>query len=187
MNISISTLYALATSVLSGVMLFGSVPVQAQTRQTDTVYCASNSNKYQECAMPWRDARLVRQESKSACVRGRSWGVNRHGIWVKNGCRGRFAAAGRAHRYGHSDWRHATHHGEHRRGYGRDREIRLQCDSNKKRYQMCRVDVGRRGYVRLVHQMSDARCTKGYSWGYNRAGVWVSHGCRAKFVVHRRW
>jgi hypothetical protein len=41
--------------------------------------------------------------------------------------------------------------------------------------------------VRLVRQMSDARCSEGYSWGWNRAGVWVNHGCRGQFVVDRRW
>lgn len=70
---------------------------------------------------------------------------------------------------------------------GRDRPIRLQCDSNHQRYQMCMVDVGRRGRVQLVSRVSDARCTEGYSWGWNRAGVWVDHGCRARFAVDQRW
>ncbi|AND69683.1 hypothetical protein ATSB10_22290 [Dyella thiooxydans] len=68
-----------------------------------------------------------------------------------------------------------------------DRDIRLQCDSNGRHYQMCRVDTGRHGRARLVRQLSSSRCTEGYSWGYNRAGVWVDHGCRGQFVVERRW
>ncbi|KGI77144.1 hypothetical protein LF63_0112205 [Oleiagrimonas soli] len=180
------TLFTAATAVALGAgLLAASAPVHAQVQSQDTVYCASNSNKYTECAIPWRDARLVRQESKSGCVHNKDWGVNARGLWVKNGCRGRFAAAG----YGrHDGYRRAgSHHGEHRHGRGWDRRIELQCDSNKKRYQMCRVDVGRHGSVRLIHQMSDTRCTQGYSWGWNRAGVWVNHGCRAKFIVDRRW
>lgn len=159
------------------------LPAQPRAQRDRVVYCASNGNRYQRCAVPWRDARLVRQDSKSACVRDRSWGVDRDGLWVAHGCRGEFAEAGGWHHGRH----HAWHQGGGRPAPGWDRLIRLQCDSNKKRYQLCLVDVGRHGAVRLEHQMSDARCTEGYSWGWNRAGVWVDHGCRARFVVDRRW
>jgi Protein of unknown function (DUF3011) len=101
---------------------------------------------------------------------------------VDRGCRGLFAEAWRGRPgYGGPDG------GGWRPGPDWDRQIRLQCDSNKKHYQLCQVDVGRQGQVRLVKQLSDTRCTEGYSWGWNRAGVWVDHGCRGQFVVDRRW
>jgi hypothetical protein len=195
----------LSSRLLLGVVatLFGvlSLPTAAlaQSRQGDAaIRCESTNGKFNRCAMPWRDARLVRQESKGACVRGESWGVDRQGLWVDRGCRGLFAASSdrrdyRDERPGYGDdSRYDDRAGGDRRGGwqpgpGWDRQIRLQCDSNKKRYQMCQVDVGRRGRVRLVQQMSDARCSEGYSWGWNRAGVWVNHGCRGQFVVDRRW
>lgn len=165
--------------------LTAAVPVQAQGSRT--IRCESNDAKFNRCNMPWRDAELVKQESKGACIRGQSWGVDRQGLWVDRGCRGLFAEA----RGGYSD---------RARGYDRpgsgagwqpgpgwDRSIRLQCDSNKSRYQMCRVDLGRHGRAQLVRRLSDARCTEGYSWGWNRAGVWVDHGCRGQFLVDRRW
>jgi hypothetical protein len=160
----------------------------AQSRQGDAaIRCESTNGKFNRCAMPWRDARLVRQESKGACIRGESWGVDRQGLWVDRGCRGLVAEAdGRRPGYGRPD-HGGPGYGGWQPGPGWDRQIRLQCDSNKKRYQMCQVDVGRRGRVRLVRQMSDARCSEGYSWGWNRAGVWVNHGCRGQFVVDRRW
>jgi hypothetical protein len=37
-----------------------------------------------------RGVRLVRQQSKSACVQGRSWGYNRNTIWVSRGCEADF-------------------------------------------------------------------------------------------------
>lgn len=173
-TVAVSVLSFLAGLVLAG----GPARVQAQN-WNDPVRCVSQDGHYARCVMPWRDARLVKQESKAACIRGQSWGVDRGILWVDRGCRGLFAAADR--------WHGGGDHGGWRPGPGWDRQIRLQCDSNQKRYQMCRVDVGPRGRARLVRQMSDARCTEGYSWGWNRAGVWVAHGCRGQFVVDRRW
>ena len=40
----------------------------------------------------WRGVQMVRQTSKSACVEGRSWGYDRGGVWVNDGCAGVFAA-----------------------------------------------------------------------------------------------
>lgn len=160
------------------------LPVTSVAREQDgrTIRCESINGKFNRCAVPWRDVELARQESKGACIRGQSWGVDRRGLWVDRGCRGLFVEA----RYYRPD------HG--RPGYGGwqpgpdwNQQIRLQCDSHGNRYQLCQVDVGRHGQVRLVKRMSDARCIEGSSWGWNRAGVWVDRGCRAQFVVDRRW
>ena len=180
MHVSDKILMSVAAGLLGALSLTAVPPVQAQGGQA--IRCESNDGKFNRCAVPWRDAQLTRQESKGACIRGQSWGVDRQGLWVDRGCRGLFAEADRG-RPGHG----RPDSGGWRPGPDWNRQIRLQCDSNKKRYQMCEVDVGRRGRVRLVNQMSDTRCTEGYSWGWNRAGVWVNHGCRGKFVVDRRW
>jgi hypothetical protein len=59
------------------------------------VTCESKDNRQVECAMNTRgDVRVVRQLSKTACVEGRTWGLSRHSVWVKDGCRAVF---------GHSD------------------------------------------------------------------------------------
>jgi len=172
----VGVVLGLATGVLAGW-----TPTAKAQDWNSPVRCASKDGHYARCAIPWRDARLVKQESKGACIRGRSWGVERGVLWVDRGCRGLFAAAGGG--YGHYD----GHRDHGRPGPGWDRPIRLQCDSNKNRYQLCRVDLGGHGRARLVRQMSKSRCTEGYSWGSNRAGVWVAHGCRAQFVIDRRW
>lgn len=192
MTVSNRVLIGLAAGLMGLGGLMAAPTVLA--RGEPTVRCESINGKFNRCTMPWREVELVKQESKGACIRGQSWGVDRQGLWVDRGCRGLFAAA----RHGRPGYGHP---GQGRPDYGRpghrpggwqpgpgwDRPIRLQCDSNKKRYQMCMVDVGRRGRVELVRRMSDARCTEGYSWGWNRAGVWVDHGCRAQFMVDRRW
>jgi Protein of unknown function (DUF3011) len=60
----------------------------------------------------------------------------------------------------------------------------IACNSDDMRRHSCYIDT-RGGEVRLVRQLSDAACTKGYSWGTNRRGIWVDHGCRADFAVVR--
>ena len=59
----------------------------------------------------------------------------------------------------------------------------LSCSSDDGRRNYCNTDT--RGGVRLVRQRSDARCSEGYSWGYDRRGIWVDRGCRADFEVGR--
>lgn len=146
-------------------------PPRSGAYHGEVVACASVDQHTRRCRVPWRNARLVHQDSSAACVRGRSWGVRRGEIWVSNGCRGQFAEA-RGRR------------GDRGRRWQRD--IPLRCASHGYNYQMCRVDVGRRGDVILTRQMSSTRCVRGQTWGWNRAGVWVDRGCDARFLVHRR-
>jgi len=40
--------------------------------------------------------------------------------------------------------------------------------------------------VSLSHQLSDANCIEGKSWGVKGNNIWVSHGCRADFVITPR-
>jgi hypothetical protein len=47
----------------------------------------------------------------------------------------------------------------------------------------CQADT--RGGVQLIKQRSDSSCRQGRSWGFDRRGIWVDHGCRADFQVGR--
>lgn len=174
-----------AVSMLLGASLLMAPPV-ARAQRGGAVLCESNNGHFNRCMVPWRDATLIRQESKGACIRGQSWGLDRQGLWVDRGCRGRFAEADDGQRYGRVDDR-GRGDGGWRPGPDWNREIRLQCNSNGGRYSFCQVDVGGHGQARLLNQQSSARCTEGYSWGWNRAGVWTDHGCRGVFSVDRRW
>jgi Protein of unknown function (DUF3011) len=152
-----------------------STPVQAQG-YGDTVECESRNFSYQSCQVPWRDARLIRQKSDSACVRGRTWGIDRRGLWVDRGCSGVFAAAGR-HGGG----------GDGRPGPDWDRRFAIGCSSEGYGYRFCSVDVGHGGRVSLERQVSGSPCVEGRTWGWNRAGVWVNQGCSGTFTIDRRW
>lgn len=60
----------------------------------------------------------------------------------------------------------------------------LRCESIDQRDRYCPVDT--RGGVRIVRQESRADCVLGRTWGYDRGGVWVARGCRARFEVGGR-
>jgi Protein of unknown function (DUF3011) len=66
---------------------------------------------------------------------------------------------------------------------GRQNTSVVACSSNDMRRRYCDADT--RGGVRLLKQHSDSACRQGYSWGYDRRGIWVDHGCRADFEVGR--
>ena len=57
-----------------------------------TITCKSERFRYNRCPVytGGRRVRLSRQLSDASCVRGSSWGVDRDGIWVNNGCAAEF-------------------------------------------------------------------------------------------------
>ena len=57
----------------------------------------------------------------------------------------------------------------------------ISCSSDDGHRRYCPADT--RGGVRLIKQRSDSPCRQGYSWGFDRGGIWVDRGCRADFVV----
>lgn len=146
----------------------------------DQVRCESRGYNYTRCNANWRDARIVRQTSNNECRKGRSWGVDRQGLWVDRGCGGVFVEAGGRPGYGNNN-------GSWQPGNNWDRDIRFTCQSEDFRYKLCQVDTGRGGQVRIERQLSDTRCVQNRNWGYNRAGVWVNGGCAGIFTVERRW
>ncbi|MEO7065184.1 MAG: DUF3011 domain-containing protein [Dokdonella sp.] len=159
-------------------------------RRGDTIECGSRGYKLARCRVPWRDARLVRQTSDSSCVRDRTWGFDRGGIWVDKGCGGTFAEARRGDRpdYGNGgDRPDYGNGGDWRPGPGFDTSIRVRCASQGYHYNMCQVDTGRGSSVRVERQISNTRCEQGRTWGFNRAGIWVDGGCEAIFRIDRRW
>lgn len=59
----------------------------------DLVVCESHRERWVHCAAPvnGRRVRVVEQYSRAACIEGRTWGVDRRGIWVTGGCRAEFS------------------------------------------------------------------------------------------------
>jgi hypothetical protein len=60
-------------------------------RRAETVYCESGDGRRHWCREGiGRRVRLIRQRTNARCIQGRTWGVDRAGIWVDRGCRADF-------------------------------------------------------------------------------------------------
>lgn len=142
------------------------------------IRCSSDDGRTRRCNVDTRGGvRLVRQESRSPCIQGRTWGVDRRGIWVTNGCRARFQVGG-GHGYDQPGY------GQGNPGYGNGYgEQVIRCESRDDRQRFCRVPGGVRE-AQIVRRLSDTRCQFNYNWGYQRDGIWVDRGCRAEFRVY---
>lgn len=133
----------------------------------NTIRCESKEGRLVYCGSAG-DAQLLRQVSKTACIRGQTWGTDGRGLWVDRGCRGDFQVGLRGNGYGRGEWQ------------GANGQV-FNCESVNNRQRLC--PVGGRGDVRLLRQLSDARCVEGQTWGRDGNGVWVTQGCRAEFQL----
>jgi len=70
------------------------IPASFLTAQ-QSIKCESNNGRRTYCGTyPADRVRLDRQISDSPCEQGRSWGVDRNGLWVDRGCRAYFVVRG---------------------------------------------------------------------------------------------
>jgi len=177
-------------STLIGGLIASSVQAQPYggygQQYGEAVDCRSSGYNYQRCEVPWRDARIVRQLSDTQCIRGRTWGFDPRGgfIWVDRGCAARFVEGGG---YGGGPGYGGGGPGYWQPGPEWNQRFSVTCESQGGDNRFCQVDVGGGGRVYLERQLSNTPCYEGQNWGWNRAGVWVSQGCRATFVIDRRW
>jgi len=149
------------------------------------VRCSSNDDRARYCSVDTRGGvRLVRQESRSPCIQGRTWGYDRRGIWVANGCRARFQLGGGQgyDRPGYRQPGYGPRYGHTGYGPGQGAQV-IRCESRDGRQRFCRVSGGLRE-AQIVRRLSDTRCQFNYNWGYQRDGIWVDRGCRAEFSVY---
>jgi len=166
-----------------GAGLFATPHVAHAQRGGDTVNCFSDNGRRSYCRVPWRDARLIRQDSKTACIRGRTWDMDRNGLWVDDGCRGIFQEAGGWGGGGRPGWGGGRPgDGDGRPGWGGGSQV-VSCGSVNNRRNFCSAPIGRG--ARMVAQDSDSSCREGYSFGFTRDGIWVDRGCRGRFDTGR--
>jgi len=134
-------------------------------RETVTIRCESTDGRLRTCGSGLQGrVELQRQISKTACVQGSNFGLRNGSVWVDRGCRGDFSIRLRANQ-------------------PVDPSYSVTCSSTNSRYTTCAWDE-RRGQPQLLERLSNQACTNGYSWGYSaRTGLWVNHGCRARFAA----
>lgn len=148
---------------------YGGTPSYPYPGSSGTIRCESQDKHNRRCPADTRyGVSLARQLSDTPCVQGRTWGWDRNGIWVDDGCRAEFVLGG-----GHGN-------GNPGGGYGQGRTVR--CESQDNRMRRCSTSVYRN--VQIQRKLSDSPCIQGSSWGWDRNGIWVDHGCRADFLVN---
>jgi Protein of unknown function (DUF3011) len=157
--------FVVAISGLIAVIAMAPRPGMAQ----HSISCSSDDGKRHYCTVDTRGGvSMKRQRSDAGCEEGFSWGYDRRGIWVDHGCRADFVV-------------NAGYGGEPPESEGG--RLTITCSSDDGKRHSCPADT--RGGVRMFNQRSKARCTEGSSWGYDRSGVWVDHGCRADFRLRQ--
>lgn len=158
-----------------------------------TLVCESVDNQPRYCRSDTRGGvRLVKQFSKSGCYEGRTWGYDRWGVWVTDGCRAKFEVAeSYADPYGNRGYRDRDYGDQRYEGdYPPYEERRrwhapqtLTCESKGNRLNYCRARLGN-ARVEIERQLSDTRCREGGNWGWDGGGIWVKNGCRAIFSIY---
>jgi hypothetical protein len=147
-----------------------------------TMTCSSDDGKRHFCNLDSGGGRvqLQNQRSGSPCTEGYSWGSDSSVIWVDHGCRADFSVSG-----GRGGWNRDSDRGSQwdRNSYQGGQDQVISCSSDDMHRHYCPADT--RGGVQLLKQRSDASCRQGRSWGYDRSGIWVDHGCRADFQIIR--
>jgi Protein of unknown function (DUF3011) len=133
-----------------------------------SIACASEDGKRHYCDVDTRGGvSMIRQRSDTHCEEGYSWDYDRRGIWVDHGCRADFVV-------------NSGHGGEPPESSGGRLTITCSSDDGQRHYCPAETRYG----VRMFRQLSKTRCTEGYSWGFDRNGIWTDHGCRADFRLH---
>lgn len=134
------------------------------------IVCESREGKRRRCPTGFGGpVVLVEQYSDSPCIEGDTWGWTPGEVWVRRGCRGLFdEGRGRPGLPGGG-----------RPGYG-GYDYSVTCASEGGRYRSCAWDDSQ-GRPRLIEQISRDPCIEGRTWGYDRNGLWVDQGCRARF------
>ncbi|HEY9131019.1 MAG TPA: DUF3011 domain-containing protein [Dyella sp.] len=190
-----------AASVLAGFAGMGlSYDAEAQRYRDDDrdgyrddVYCASNDGRDARCRTPWRDSEMAQQMSRASCIRGRTWGNDRYGVWVTDGCRATFREArrgggrpdyapARPSPVEGPDYVYARPDIAYRPGYNDGPGREVYCASNDSRGSRCQMPWR---YSELSRQMSKSPCIYNQTWGSDPHSVWVKQGCRGQFVEAR--
>lgn len=110
-ELKLSNIGSDATDRSCSLMATGRATLMAQagyrSGSDNVVTCESEHHRLTECDMNTRgDVELVRELSSTECIRGDNWGLSRHSVWVKDGCRAVFRNedAPSSRRHGRREW-----------------------------------------------------------------------------------
>jgi len=88
-------IYALVELAIAPQAVSAQQQLASETVTTTTIACTSKANERQHCsASTSAGVLMVRSTGPAACLLGKTWGYDDHGVWVLDGCSGEFAVAG---------------------------------------------------------------------------------------------
>ncbi len=140
------------------------------------IVCESWQFRPNNCPADTRGGVRLLQQTGGICTQGQTWGFTPRGIWVNNGCRAIFAVVGGRPGFGSGPGGGGGFPDAPVQG-GRPRFI--VCESWQFQPNRCATDVFQRPQVDVIA----GNCIEGRTWGWDRGGVWVNGGCRARFRV----
>lgn len=173
-------------------------PMISSSTKPATILCESKNNTRNHCRTDTRwGVTLVRQVSENECIRGRSWGYDKDGIWVNEGCRGEFTLGENitetplvsapvpvvvqqpvvvtqpviVQQSAPQVVAVPT----------MERVPTIMCESIDGRRNHCAVET--MDGIRLLRQTSDSNCVLNSTWGVDGNGIWVTNGCRGEFAI----
>ena len=131
------------------------------------IVCESWQFRPQQCMADTRGGVRLLQVTGGLCNQGQTWGYDRRGIWVTNGCRAIFAVTP-GPSFGPGPGPRPPLPGR-----------LIVCESWQFRPARCAASVFRRPRIEVIA----GTCLEGQTWGWDRGGIWVNGGCRARFLL----
>lgn len=153
--------------------------------------CESWNWRDAQCPVAGRinGARLVRVIAGD-CRDGQTWRWDRRALYVRAGCRADFEVQLADGRWGNGGgWSGGGNGGGWNTGDwaggGWDGQsavpARITCESWNWQPARCAVPGLR---AATLERVIAGDCRQGRSWGYGRDAIWVTDGCRARFLIH---
>jgi Protein of unknown function (DUF3011) len=182
-------------------------PVSAQQQR---ITCQSQNGRYRFCDVNTRGGvRFIRQISNAECRQGSTWGYDRNGIWVDQGCSAEFAVRDRGGNNNNNNYNPNQNNGgdntaaivggvlavgaiaavlasgSNNNNNNNSFNDTITCGSERGNFTRCSANISRRDRVFLKRQLSNSGCWEGDTWGYDNNGIWVDKGCRGLFEIQR--
>ncbi len=156
----VGTAAALIATVLLAAPGHGAETPRFRPRAHQLV-CESVRFRRHDCPADTRGGVRLLQQTSGICTRGVTWGTTPRSVWVTNGCRAIFAVV--------------PGPGGSPPPAGR----LIVCESAGRQRTRCAAPLSRRPRIEVI----SGTCAEHRSWGWDRAGVWVRNGCRARFLL----
>ncbi len=154
----------------------GGYPGGGYPPQARQITCESWQFRPNECPADTRGGVRLLQQTGGMCTQGQTWGFTPRGIWVNNGCRAIFAVVGGRPGFGPGPGPGPGGGFPTAPVPGNGGRL-IVCESWQFQPNRCATDVFRRPQIEVIA----GNCVQGQTWGWDRGGVWVNGGCRARF------